>query len=111
MAQKNTDRDAIARSVWLFGLGTVATIEEEASKLANHLKETSEEARQKVDEVVKKATEVQQEIQSKVDSTVKEVVEQIGIPSQTQVKNISLRIDELSKKIEALTQKKSKAKV
>lgn len=110
MTKKNTERDAIARSVWLFGLGTVAAIEEEASKLATHLKDTSEDARKKMDEVVKKATEVQQEIQSKVDSTVKDVVEKIGIPSQVQVKNISSRIEELSKKIEALTQMKAKAK-
>lgn len=106
MSEKNKEFDDIARSVWLFGLGTVATIEEEAKKIAQQLKESSEStARTTIDDVVKKATEVQQEIQAKVDSTVQEAVNFIGIPTQTQVTAISLRIDELTKKVEALTRK------
>ena len=111
MSDKKKDLEDIARNVWLFGLGTVASIEEEATRLASQIKEKSEEqARKTVDDVVHKAAQVQQEIQIKVDTAVEEVVNHIGLPSQKQVQKLSSRIDDLTKKIEALTKKSTASK-
>lgn len=113
MSEKVKDLDEAARKVWLFGLGTVATIEEETAKLARELKsksealkkQTEETARRTIDEIIKKAGEVQSDIKEKVDTAVEEVVNHMGIPTQRQVKQLSSRIDELTKKIEALHKK------
>ncbi|TNE71252.1 hypothetical protein EP331_09755 [bacterium] len=113
MSDKVKELDEAARKVWLFGLGTVATIEEEAAKLARDIKsksesikkQTEETAKKTVDEVVKKATAVQQDIQNKVDTAVEDVVNHVGIPTQKQVRELSSKIDALTQKVEALHKK------
>lgn len=105
------------REVWLAGLGALATVEEEGSKLFTRLinrgREFEEERRDEIDEAKEKARERRdealaqleeagEETQSKIAETVNNALERFGVPSQKEVDRLSARVEALSQQVEDL---------
>lgn len=105
------------REVWLAGLGALATVEEEGSKLFTRLinrgREFEEERRDEIDEAKEKARERRdealaqleeagEETQSKIAETVNNALERFGVPTQKEVDRLSARVEALSQQVEDL---------
>ena len=116
MSDSKKELENIARNVWLFGLGTVATIEEETTRLSHQIKQTgskiksqTEEFTQKtIDDTVKVAEDLQYKMLKKVDEVVENTVNTVGIPSHKQVRDLTSKIDEMTKKVEMIKKRMSK---
>jgi poly(hydroxyalkanoate) granule-associated protein len=108
-----------SRDVWLAGLGALATVEEEGSKLFSRLVEqgkTYQEARKKQ---VEEATETAEEAGEYTLSRLEEVGEEtrtflvdsmqralgrLEVPTRSEVDSLSEQVETLSAKVDALTQ-------
>lgn len=118
-----------AREVWLAGLGAIASVEEEGQKLFGNLVEKGTELEKKGEEKINAAVadvkgQVKAEIkkvEDKVDETmgsvsnvfeknVSVVLEKIGVPTSTEVKDLIGKVENLTKKVEELTKKVDIAK-
>lgn len=116
MADSKNELENIARNVWLFGLGTVATIEEETTRLSHQLKEkgnqiksqTEEFTQKTIDDTVKAAEDMQYKMLKKVDEIVEQAVNTVGIPTHKQVRDLSNKIDEMTKKVETIKKRMTK---
>lgn len=105
--------------VWLAGLGALATVEEEGTKLFNHLvdrgqefeeerrsrlKEATEKVREQSDEALAQLEEAGEETQSALSESVNSALEQFGVPSREEVENLEDRVDRLSRQVEELAE-------
>lgn len=106
------------RDVWLAGLGALATVEEEGSKLYNRLvergkdfeedrreelEETAEEVREKSDEALAQLEEAGEETQSRLLDTVNAALERFGVPTRSEVDRLSEKVETLSKQVDELS--------
>lgn len=111
------------REVWLAGLGALATVEEEGSKLFGNLvdrgkefekerreelKEATEKAREQSDEALSQLEEASEETQSVLLNTVNSALERFGVPTQTEIDRLSKKVDKLSKQVDTLSDALSK---
>lgn len=107
------------REVWLAGLGAVATVEEEGSKLFDNLvnrgKQFEEERREEIEEATEKAKEQRdealsqieeagEETQSVVLNTVNAALERFGVPTRNEVDRLSDKVETLSKQVDELSE-------
>jgi poly(hydroxyalkanoate) granule-associated protein len=108
------------RNVWLASLGVLATVEEEGQSLFGTLVEKGKkiEARGK-----KSWTETRKELEStteeiggrldelggKLDHNISEVLQRMGVPSRTQVEELTDRVEKLTGQVERLTSPVKKA--
>lgn len=107
------------REVWLAGLGALATVEEEGSKLFGRLvdrgKNFEEERREQLDEVREKAEkqrdealaqleEAGEETQSALFDTVNSALERFGVPTQSEVDRLTEKVETLSNQVDELSQ-------
>jgi len=108
-----------ARKIWLAGLGALATAEDQGTRVFQTLVEKGEdfEARSekqfsKVKSRVKSATDKAEaqwnKVESLVDEKVTAAVQRLGIPSRDEVRTLTRRVEELTKKVEALKPKAAK---
>lgn len=106
------------REVWLAGLGAVATVEEEGSKLFDNLvdrgkefeekrreeiEETTEKVREQSDEALSQLEEASDETQSVVLDTVNAALERFGVPTRNEVDRLSDKVETLSQQVEDLS--------
>jgi poly(hydroxyalkanoate) granule-associated protein len=106
------------RDVWLAGLGALATVEEEGTKLFNRLLERGKEyesasseqikeLRERMSEQQQKAVERAEETttaaQSALANTVDKALERFGVPTRSEVSELSEKVDKLSKQIDRLS--------
>ena len=106
------------RDVWLAGLGALATVEEEGSKLFARLVERGKEYENvsveqvkaltdRMAEQQKKAIEQAEETttaaQSAVADTMDKALERFGVPTRSEVSELSKKVDTLSKQIDKLS--------
>ncbi len=106
------------RDVWLAGLGALATVEEEGSKLFNDLvdrgREYEGEGRQKLEEARARAQEqssdaleqlgeVSEDTRRMISGVVDNALERFNVPTQKEVDHLSQKVDALSQQIDALT--------
>ncbi len=111
------------RDVWLAGLGALATVEQEGSKLYNRLvergkdfeeerreelEETAEEVREKSDEALAQLEEAGEETQSRLLDTVNAALERFGVPTRSEVDRLSEKVETLSKQVDELSTALSK---
>jgi poly(hydroxyalkanoate) granule-associated protein len=107
-----------AHKVFLAGLGAAAMVQEEQEKLFDRLvargKKVETEGKKKVEAGKKQLTTARkkteatlQRWQGEVDNRVSQLVQRLGIPHQDQIRTLSDRVAELTRKIDAL-QKSSK---
>ena len=111
------------REVWLAGLGALATVEEEGTKLFGQLvdrgkefeserrkeleevrEEVTETAREQRDEALEQIEEAGEETQSLLLDTVHAALERFGVPTRSEVDRLSDKVDTLSQQVDALSQ-------
>jgi poly(hydroxyalkanoate) granule-associated protein len=106
------------RDVWLAGLGALATVEEEGSKLFTRLVERGKEiesaSAKQIDEMSERAADQQKKAieraeentlaaQTAFANTVDKALERFGVPTRSEVSTLSEKVDLLSKQIDALS--------
>lgn len=116
-----TDR---GRNVWLAGLGALATVEEEGTKLFNRLidrgqefeeerrheiEEATEKAREQRDEAIAQIEEAGEETQSMLADAVNNALDRFGVPTRNEVDRLSKRVESLSRQVENLAETLSEA--
>lgn len=109
------------REVWLAGLGAMAAVEEEGSKWFNDLvkrgEKMEEEGKKQLDEAVSEVTERQEKatkavgesvegtvgtIEETVSRAVRRVMERLDVPAREEVRTLSVKVEELTKKVDRL---------
>lgn len=105
------------REVWLAGLGALATVEEEGSKLFSELvergqtyederqtelKKASEKVSEQRDKALEQLEEAGEETRSALANTVNSALERFGVPSRTEVDRLAEKVDTLSGQVEDL---------
>lgn len=125
MTDQTNDRETLqdeftkrGRDVWLAGLGALATVEEEGSKLFNRLvdrgknfeeerreeiEEAGETARKQRDEALAQLEEAGEETQSLLLDTVNSALERFGVPTRDEVDRLSDRVEKLSNQVDTLS--------
>ena len=111
-----------ANKVWLAGLGALATAGEEGGKLFDKLAKKGEtfesQGKKRVDRVKSEvervadkakdqASSAWSKIESMIDDKVTAALHRVGVPTRDEIKNLSARVADLSRKIE---QSKPKAR-
>jgi len=106
------------RDVWLAGLGALATVEEEGSKLFSRLVDrgkafeddrrhdleaASEKAREQRDEALEHIEVATDETRTLITDTVNRALERFGVPTRSEVDRLSDRVEGLSKQVDELT--------
>jgi poly(hydroxyalkanoate) granule-associated protein len=110
------------REVWLAGLGALATVEEEGTKLFGQLvdrgkefesqrrkeieevrEEVTETAREQRDEALEQLEEAGEETQSLLLDTVHAALERFGVPTRSEVDRLSDKVDTLSQQVDDLS--------
>lgn len=113
-----------AREVWLAGLGALQRLEDEGDKVfetlvergkryedarrdqledaAEHLRDRQQALTQNVAQRLDTAT---QSVEKAVSGTLSGTLDQIGVPTRTEVQDLSRRVGTLSKKLEALSKR------
>lgn len=107
------------REVWLAGLGALATVEEEGTKLFNRLvdrgqefeeerqakiEEATEKVRKQSDEALSQIEEAGEETQSMLADSVNAALERFGVPTQEEVDDLAEKVDRLSRQVEELAE-------
>jgi poly(hydroxyalkanoate) granule-associated protein len=126
MTAKHKESDSLqdelterGREVWLAGLGALATVEEEGTKLFNRLvdrgqefeeerrakiEEATETVREQSDEALAQLEEAGEETQSALASSVSAALERFGVPTQKEVDDLTDKVDHLSTQVETLAE-------
>jgi len=106
------------RDVWLAGLGALATVEEEGTKLFNRLVDrgqkfeeerreeieaASEKAREQRDEALEQIEEASEETRTLLTDTVNQALERFGVPTRSEVDRLSEKVERLSTQVDELT--------
>lgn len=106
------------RDVWLAGLGALATVEEEGSKLFNRLiergktyegqstkqiKELSERVSKQQKKAMERASDTAEAAQSTFANTVDKALERFGVPTRAEIDTLSKKVDKLSRQIDRLS--------
>lgn len=109
-----------AREIWLAGLGALASVEEEGSKLYQNLVKKGEDfegkSKEQVDSVLDSVSENYKKVEkqfsdafSKAEDTFEEsvakVVKGLGVPTQDEVSSLTKKVDKLTRKVEDLSDK------
>ena len=107
------------RKVWLAGLGALATVEGESTKVFNRLvdrgqefeeecrselEEATEKVREQSDEALAQLEEASEETQSVLSESVNSALEQVGVPTREEVDNLEDKVDRLSRQVEELAE-------
>lgn len=105
------------RDVWLAGLGALATVEEEGSKLFGTLVERGrgfeEQRREQVDEAIGRASEQQEKALQQLEkqgesmrammlNTFNSAMETFGVPTREEVDSLNEKVDHLSTQVDKL---------
>lgn len=98
-----------AHTVWLAGLGALATAGDEGSKLFKKLVERGKEleAKGKVEfgKAKEKVESRWEELEKKIDEKVATALHRFGVPTREEIRDLTRRVEELSAKLERLKPK------
>jgi poly(hydroxyalkanoate) granule-associated protein len=109
-----------AHQVLLAGLGAAALAEQEGSKLFGQLvsrgrkveaegKKRLDRGKRRLTEASKRAGKAVDKLQGELDGRLAKVVQRLGIPHQDQIRLLSDRVAELTRKVEGLQKANAKA--
>ncbi len=112
-----------AREIWLAGLGALQRLEDEGDKVfetlvergkryentrRDQIEDATESLRDRQKELTKNVTErldnATKSVEKAVSDTLSGTLGQIGVPTRTEVRDLSRRVGELSKKLDALSE-------
>lgn len=123
MVKKNkvpTDVRESAHKIWLAGLGALSVAEDEGSKLFKRLvkegevfekrskdriQEVQDTVETKVEDVRDAAESTWDRIGSNFDERVASTLKRLGVPSRLEIQRLTKRVEELTKKVDALKPK------
>ncbi len=100
-----------AREIWLAGLGIFSTIEEEGTRLFNKFVEKGKELEDRGAKLQEKAKAKVESIGAVDDITkfleekVNQAFQTLGVSSHSEVKELTEKVDQLTKTVEALAKK------
>ncbi len=109
-------KDSVHR-IWLAGLGALAAAEEEGSKLFSRLVDrgrdveakgkvevdkVNEKVRVEVDKAKAKAESAFENWGDKLDEKLSSALNRLGVPTRDEIRNLTLRVEELNAKVEHL---------
>ncbi len=109
-----------AREVWLAGLGALASVEEEGTKVFNKLieKGTDFEKRGKkqLDEAYDELTDSYKKLEGKlksgftkaedeIDENMQELIHKMGVPTQDEIRELTSQVEKLITKVDQLSKK------
>ncbi len=112
-----------AHKIWLAGLGALATAEEEGNKLFKNLVKKGEtfesrgkkrlekvlgrfdEAKGKIEDAKGKAESAWEKIGGSFDDKVADTLKRLGVPSRSEIKKLTKRVEELTVKVDQLKPK------
>ena len=109
-------KDSVHR-IWLAGLGALAAAEEEGSKLFSRLVDrgrdveakgkvevdkVNEKLRVEVDRAKAKAESAFDNWGDKLDEKLSSALNRLGVPTRDEIRNLTLRVEELNAKVEHL---------
>ncbi len=109
-----------AHQVFLAGLGAAALVKEEQERLFDRLvtrgrkveaegKKRVTQGKKQITAVKKRAEKAVERIQGELDTRFAKVVNRLGIPSQDQIRLLTDRVGELTRKVEGLQKPNVKA--
>ncbi len=119
MAKQNLDVKKLqedlfssTRRVWLAGLGVLSTVEKETQSLFTELvergKKVESRGKKSWSKTRKGIESTTDELGEKLDHSVSEVLQRMGVPSRSQVEELTSRVEKLTGQVERLTVKPSK---
>ena len=99
------------REVWLAGLGALATVEKEGSRLFSTLVERGQtmetEGKNRIGSAKDDLSTRQKETAGKLEETVytsaRNTMERLGVPTRTEMDTLSKQVEALSRKLDTLT--------
>lgn len=99
-----------AYKIWLAGLGALASAGEEGTKMFDRLVDRGrdydnrgrDEARKQYEGARNTAGDLFNTWTEKIDETVSQALHRIGVPTRDEIRNLTLRVEELNAKIEQL---------
>ncbi len=99
-----------AYKIWLAGLGALASAGEEGTKMFDRLVDRGrdydnrgrDEARKQYEGAKNTAGDLLSTWTEKLDETVTQALHRIGVPTRDEIRNLTLRVEELNAKIEQL---------
>jgi poly(hydroxyalkanoate) granule-associated protein len=99
-----------AHRIWLAGLGALAAAEEEGTKVFQRLVERGREwetkgkveAKETYEKARTKAESTWGDLSTKVDEAVTSTLHRMGVPSRDEIRNLTLKVEELTAKVESL---------
>ena len=99
-----------AYKIWLAGLGALASAGEEGSKMFDRLVDRGreydsrgrDEARKQYEGARNTAGDLFSTWTEKLDETITQALHRIGVPTRDEIRNLTLRVEELNAKIEQL---------
>jgi poly(hydroxyalkanoate) granule-associated protein len=98
---------ASTRKVWLASLGALSAVEDESAQLFDQLvergKSVESKGRKQVTKAKKELENTTDELTVKLDGRVSEVLRRMGVPSQSQVQELTLRVEQLTDKVDQLS--------
>ena len=106
---------ASTRKVWLASLGALSAVENESAQLFDQLvergKSVESKGRKQVTKAKKELENTTDELTVKLDGQVSDVLRRMGVPSQSQVQELTLRVEQLTDKVDQLSAPTKKAPV
>jgi len=106
---------ASTRKVWLASLGALSAVEDESAQLFDQLVErgrsVESKGRKQVTKAKKEFENTTDELTVKLDGQVSDVLRRMGVPSQSQVQELTLRVEQLTDKVDQLSAPTKKAPV
>jgi len=104
------DARKAGRNVWLAGLGVVATAEEQAREVYDHLLVKGEEFENRedtklgelFDTVTTEVKTIEKKVEDGIQSSVATVLYRIGVPSRGEIQTLIDRVETLTKKVDGL---------
>jgi poly(hydroxyalkanoate) granule-associated protein len=102
------------RRVWLAGLGVLSTVEKETQSLFTELvergKKVETRGKKSWNKTRKEIESTTDEIGEKLDNSVSEVLQRMGVPSRSQVEELTNRVEKLTGQVERLAAKPTKSR-
>lgn len=103
------------RKLYLFGIGTVAAAGDQARDLFGRMVSRGEDAEKSVhedqDSLVNKATDSAKDlgryVEEKVQQSVSGTLARAGVPSRSEIHDLIARVEELTRKVDALSADKT----
>ena len=104
------DAKKLGRSMWLAGLGAISIAEEEARDAFQRLVDRGEKVEKDEENPVVRGfdragdqvKEFGQKVEDTVQNTVANVLHRAGVPSRDEIRTLTDRVEELSRKVEGL---------